>query len=111
MCDRPTLITQRLPELNFRNRRRLQERVTYALNAVAAIRGGLEPDILEDTCWWHTRDIKAHAAVAAAGYVRAGAQVIHRSSRRWPRSVGRRRRPSPGRGVRQRIGSDCYSGG
>jgi len=36
---------QRLPELNFRNQRRLPERVTYALNAVAAIRGGLKSDI------------------------------------------------------------------
>jgi len=60
-----------LSEINFRNQRALQERTTYALNAIAAIRGGLEPDILEDTYWWHTRDIVQHAVIAATAYVRA----------------------------------------
>jgi hypothetical protein len=68
------LITQHLPEINFRNQRALQERTTYALSAVAAIRGGLEPDILEDMYWWHTRDIVEYAVIAATAYVRACAQ-------------------------------------
>jgi hypothetical protein len=56
------LVTNHLPELNFRNQRRLQERTTYALNAVAAIRSGLQPDILDDTYWWQTRDIVQYAS-------------------------------------------------
>jgi hypothetical protein len=68
------LVTVHLSEINFRNQRALQERTTYALNAIAAIRGGLEPDILEDTYWWQTRDIVQHAVIAATAYVRACAQ-------------------------------------
>lgn len=35
------LMSRHLAEVQFRNQRRLQERTTYALNAVAAIRDGL----------------------------------------------------------------------
>ena len=68
------LISQHLSEINFRNPRALQERTTYALNAVAATRGGLELDILEDTYWWRTRDIVEYAVIAATAYVRACAR-------------------------------------
>jgi hypothetical protein len=68
------LITLHLQEINFRNQRALQERTTYAVNIIAAMRGGLEPDILEDTYWWHTRDIVEYAVIAATAYVRACAQ-------------------------------------
>jgi hypothetical protein len=68
------LVTTHLPEINFRNQRALQERTTYALNAVAAIRGGLELDVLEDMYWWRTRDIVQYAVIAATAYVRACAQ-------------------------------------
>jgi non-homologous end joining protein Ku len=63
-----------LPEINFRNQRAMQERTTYALNIIAAMRGGLEPDIFEDMYWWHTRDIVQYAVIAATAYVRACAQ-------------------------------------
>lgn len=62
-----------LPEVQFRNQRALQERTTYALNAVAAIRGGLEVDIAHDIYWWHVRDIVQYAVLAAVAYVRATA--------------------------------------
>jgi hypothetical protein len=68
------LVDEHLPEINFRNNRRLQERTTYALNVVAAIRGGLEPDVLEDTYWWDTRDIVGYCVIAATAYIRACAQ-------------------------------------
>lgn len=68
------LVAEHLPEINFRNQRTLQERTSYALNLVAAIRGGLEPDVLEDTYWWDTRDIVDYAIIAATAYVRACAQ-------------------------------------
>ena len=68
------LISQHLSEINFHNQQPLQERTTYALNAVAATRGGLELDILEDTYWWRTRDIVEYAVIAATAYVRACAR-------------------------------------
>jgi hypothetical protein len=78
------LVTVHLSEINFRNQRVLQERTTYALNAIAAIRGGLEPDILEDTYWWQTRDIVQYAVIAATAYVRACA---HRRQQTTPQFV------------------------
>jgi hypothetical protein len=69
------LIGQHLPEIDFRNQPALQERTTYALNAVAAIRGGLELDILEDMYWWRTSDIVEYAVIAATAYVRACARL------------------------------------
>jgi len=68
------LMSRHLPEIQFRDQRALQERTTYALNAVAAIRGGLEPDIVEDMYWWQVRDIVEYAVLAALAYVRAGAE-------------------------------------
>jgi hypothetical protein len=70
------LISEHLTEINFRNQRALQERTTYALNAVAAIRGGLELDVLEDPYWWRTRDIVEYAVIAATAYVRACAHRL-----------------------------------
>ena len=46
----------------------------YALNAVAAIRGGLEPHIVEDMYWWRVHDIVEYAVLAAVAYVRASAE-------------------------------------
>lgn len=65
------LITLHLKEINFRNQRALQERTTYALNIIAAMRGGLEPDILDDMYWWHAEDIVKYAVIASTAYVRA----------------------------------------
>ena len=67
------LLQQCLPECNFRNQRALRERTVYAVQAVAALRGGLEPAVLDDTYWWQTRDIVQHAVTAAVAYLRAGA--------------------------------------
>jgi hypothetical protein len=72
--NKADLVGRHLSEVQFRNQRALQERTTYAINAVAAIRGGLEPDILDDTYWWHVRDIVEYAVLAAVAYVRAGAE-------------------------------------
>jgi hypothetical protein len=68
------LITVDLSEIDFRNQRALQQRTTYALNVIAAMRGGLEPDILQDMYWWRTRDIVEYAVIAATAYVRACSQ-------------------------------------
>ena len=74
------LVEQHLAELDFRNQRGLQERTTYALHAVAAIRGGLELDILQDMHWWQTRDIVEYAVIAATGLhpgLRPAAGTVH----------------------------------
>lgn len=68
------LMSRHLSEVHFRNQRALQERTTYALNTVAAIRGGLEPDIGQDIYWWHVRDMVKYAVLAAVAYVRASAE-------------------------------------
>ena len=67
-------VTKHLSDVSFRNQRALQERTTYALSTVAGLRGGLEPDILEDAYWWQTRDFVQSAVLAAAAYVRACAE-------------------------------------
>lgn len=72
--NKADLMSRHLPEVEFRNQRALQERTTYALHAVSAIRGGLEPDIVDDMHWWHTRDIVEYAVLAAVAYVRASAE-------------------------------------
>jgi hypothetical protein len=83
------LVSTHLPEINFRNQRALQERTTYALNAVAAIRGGLEPDVLEDTYWWGTRDIVQYAVIAATAYVRACARRRGQTLQQFVDDLGR----------------------
>ncbi len=43
-----------LPEIGFRGR--VQHRNSqYALYAAACMRGGLQPDLLNDAGWWQTR--------------------------------------------------------
>lgn len=72
--EKAALVTRHLAEIEFRNQRALQERTAYAINAVAAIRGGLEPDIVNDMYWWRSRDIVEYALLAAVAYVRACAE-------------------------------------
>jgi hypothetical protein len=69
--EKADLITRHLAEIEFQNQRALQERTAYAINAVAALRGGLQPDIVNDMYWWRTRDIVEYAVLAAVAYVRA----------------------------------------
>jgi hypothetical protein len=88
------LIEQHLRELDFRNQRHLHERTTYALNLVAAIRGGLEPDIVNDMYWWCTRDIVEYAVIAATAYV---CGCAHQQDSPWKRvrRTGRRLSADP----------------
>lgn len=59
-----------LPEVTFRNRPKEVERVTYALHAGAAVRTGLQPDVLDDTYHWHA-DVWPYATLAAVMAIRA----------------------------------------
>ena len=47
---------------------------------MAAIRGGLEPDIVEDRYGWHGRDFVEYAVLAAVAYVRASAERREQSA-------------------------------
>lgn len=60
-----------LPEVEFRGR--VEHRNSqYALYAAACIRGGLQPDLLNDAGWWQTR-LWIYAVYAAVIYSRAAA--------------------------------------
>jgi hypothetical protein len=61
-----------LPEVEFRGR--IQHRSSqYALYAAACMRGGLQPDLLNDAGWWQTR-LWIYAVYAAVIYSRAAAE-------------------------------------
>jgi hypothetical protein len=49
------------------------------LHAVAARRGGLQPDLLEDVAWWRNDDFWVWAYYALVIYVRAAADRTGRS--------------------------------
>ena len=59
-----------LPEVHLRGRQ--SSRFTSAVLAAAALRGGAEPDLLDDI-WWQTDDFWAYALYAAVAYIRAAA--------------------------------------
>jgi hypothetical protein len=72
-----------LPEIEFRGR--VEHRSSqYALYAAACMRGGLQPDVLNDAGWWQTR-LWIYAVYATVIYSRAAAdrrsttveQVVH----------------------------------
>lgn len=70
------LSTQHLPELTFKNKKDLQERVTFAIYAAAAMRAGLELDLFRDTYWWNGDPLWRYATYAAVAYVRACAGLV-----------------------------------
>jgi hypothetical protein len=73
-----------LPELRFRGR--VEHRSSqYALYAAACMRGGLQPDLLNDAGWWQTR-VWTYAGYARTIHVRAAAERLAES----PEDVVRR---------------------
>lgn len=60
-----------LPERTFRGRP--NTKVQYAVLAAAALRGGTEPDLLDEVAWWLTDDFWQYAMLAAVAYIRAAA--------------------------------------
>ena len=62
-----------LPEVAFRGRTE-HRNSQYALYAVAAMRGGVEPDLLNDAGWWRTR-LWTYAVCALLIYARAAAEL------------------------------------
>ena len=60
-----------LPETAFRGRQNAKLR--YAVLAAAALRGGTEPDLLDEIAWWQTDDFWQYAMYAAVACIRAAA--------------------------------------
>jgi hypothetical protein len=60
-----------LPECAFRGRQ--NKKLQFAILAAAALRGGTEPDLLDEVAWWQTDDFWQYALYAAVAYIRAAA--------------------------------------
>jgi len=61
-----------LPECEFRGRD--NRRIQYAILTSAAVRGGLEPGLLDEVTWWRADDYWRYALFAAVALIRAGAE-------------------------------------
>jgi hypothetical protein len=60
-----------LPERTLRGRE--NKKLQFAVLAAAALRGGTEPDLLDEVAWWQTDDFWHYALYAAVAYIRAAA--------------------------------------
>ena len=60
-----------LPECEFRGRE--NRKIQYALLTSGSLRGGLEPDLLDEVMWWHADDYWRYALYAAVALIRAAA--------------------------------------
>ena len=62
---------QFLPEFAFRGRQ--DKKLQFAILAAAALRGGTEPNLLDEVAWWQTDDFWQYALYTAVAYIRAAA--------------------------------------
>jgi hypothetical protein len=60
-----------LPECAFRGGQ--NKKLQFAILAAAALRGGAEPDLLDEVAWWQADDFWQYALYAAVAYIRAAA--------------------------------------
>jgi hypothetical protein len=60
-----------LPECSFRGKE--NRKLQFAVLAAAALRGGADPDLLDEVRWWQTDDFWHYAFFAAVAYVRIAA--------------------------------------
>ena len=65
-----TLLAEHLPEIEFRGKQ--FRRIRFAVMCSAALRGGLEPDLLDETAYWND-DYWRYALYAAIALIRASA--------------------------------------
>ena len=63
-----------LPECAFRGRQ--NQKLQFASLAAAALRGGTEPELLDEVAWWQTDDFWQYALYAAVAYIRAAASRV-----------------------------------
>jgi len=62
-----------LPEIEFRGKV-AQHRSHYALRAVAMIRAGIAPDLLDEVSWWDTNDLWVWSLYALIVFLRVAAE-------------------------------------
>jgi hypothetical protein len=60
-----------LAECTFRGRQ--NKKLQYAVLVAAALRGGTDPDLLDEVTWWQTDDFWQYALFATVAYIRAAA--------------------------------------
>ena len=83
-----------LPECAFRGRR--NKKLQFAILAAAALRGGTEPDVLDEVAWWQTDDFWQYALYAAVAYIRAAAGRAGVPVRQVCQELAQRDGPRPG---------------
>jgi len=83
-----------LPEYAFRGRE--NKKLQFAILAAAALRGGTEPDLLDEVSWWQTDDFWQYALYAAVAYIRAAAQRAGVPARQVCEELAERDGPRPG---------------
>jgi hypothetical protein len=82
-----------LPELAFRGRE--NKKLQFAFLAAAALRGGTEPDLLDEVAWWQTDDFWQYTPYAAVAYIRAAAGRVGVPVRQVCQELARRDGPRP----------------
>ncbi len=79
-----TLIADHLPEIEFRGKQ--HRKIRFAVMSCASLRGGLEPDLLEEISYWND-DHWRYALYAAIALTRATAQKTGQPVAELARSV------------------------
>jgi hypothetical protein len=82
-----------LPECDFRGRQ--NKKLQFAILAAAALRGGAEPDLLDEVAWWQTDDFWQYALYAAVAYARAAAERAGVPVRQVCQELAQRAGPRP----------------
>ena len=85
---------QFLPECAFRGRQ--NKKLQFAILAAAALRGGAEPDLLDEVAWWQTDDFWQYALYAAVAYTRAAASRAGVPVRQVCQELAKHHSPRPG---------------
>ena len=82
-----------LPECAFRGRQ--DKKLQFAILAAAALRGGTEPDLLDEVAWWQTDDFWQYALYTAVAYIRAAASRAGVPVRQVCQELAQRAGPRP----------------
>lgn len=69
-----------LPEIELRGKTQ-HHKSHYALRAVAMIRAGMTPDLLDEVSWWNANDLWVWSLYALVVYVRVAAEKTHQPPR------------------------------
>jgi hypothetical protein len=83
-----------LPECAFRGRQ--NKKLQFAVLTAAALRGGAEPDLLDEVAWWQTDDFWQYALYAAVACIRAAADRGGVPVRQVGHELAQRAGPQPG---------------